>query len=559
MTMPALGGPIPAPDNFPVTWETPEHAQLLWFWDQMHHPHPVTPLTEAIDGPAFTGGIGKAARALFMPIKTFHVSSFNCYWYYGNEPLIEAPDETAARDKRLEAEMMRRAPRVLQDWENVYFPEVMTLNERLRDYPYADACTNELAGFLDEVCASRERQWELHFLAVMPAMGAAFQFAQVYEDTFGEPEDNEHYQMLQGYPNKSVEAGEAMYDLAQEAKAAPPVAETIRQAPADRVLSELSRSTAGKEFVGKLNAYLDTYGWRSDQFELMDPSWREDPTPLIHNLRGYLRQDATDPRREQAKAADERERLVKEMLERAPDQAARNQLQMLVSVAQQYLPVQENHNFYIDQMNTVLLRLPVLELGRRLTAAGALTDANDVFYLTPDEIQDAAAELTRSGPDGSWRGLTAQRRAERQRWAGVLPPVFLGTAPDGAAPREPMMDRFFGLGLEPSREPKVITGHGASKGVVTGRAKVLRNLSESDKLEPGDVLVCEMTMPPWTPLFSIVSAVVADSGGVLSHCAIVAREYGIPCVVGTIVGTQRIKDGQTLTVDGARGIVRIDG
>jgi len=292
---------------------------------------------------------------------------------------------------------------------------------------------------------------------------------------------------------------------------------------------------------------------------LADRSWREDPTPLIHNLRGYLRQDATDPRREQAKAAAERERLVKEMLERAPDQAARNQLQMLVSVAQQYLPIQENHNFYIDQMNTVLLRLPVLELGRRLTAAGALTDANDVFYLTPDEIQDAAAELSRSGPDGVWRGLRAQRQAERQRWAGVLPPVFLGTAPDGAAPREVIMDRFFGLGLEPSREPKVITGHGASKGVVTGRAKVVRNLSESDKLEPGDVLVCEMTMPPWTPLFSIVSAVVADSGGVLSHCAIVAREYGIPCVVGTIVGTQRIKDGQTLTVDGARGIVRIDG
>jgi pyruvate,water dikinase len=121
------------------------------------------------------------------------------------------------------------------------------------------------------------------------------------------------------------------------------------------------------------------------------------------------------------------------------------------------------------------------------------------------------------------------------------------------------MERFWGLGKEPSRDPKVITGYAASKGVVTGTARVVRHLDEADKLVRGDVLVCEMTMPPWTPLFSIVSAVVADTGGALSHCAIVAREYHMPCVVGTRIGTQRIKDGQTVTVDGGQGIVRIEG
>ena len=105
----------------------------------------------------------------------------------------------------------------------------------------------------------------------------------------------------------------------------------------------------------------------------------------------------------------------------------------------------------------------------------------------------------------------------------------------------------------------MIKGHGASKGIVTGPAKVVRYLEESDKLEPGDILVCEMTMPSWTPLFSFIGGVVADSGGVLSHCAIVAREYRMPCVVGTVNGTQRIKDGQVLTVDGGKGIVRIEG
>jgi pyruvate,water dikinase len=142
-------------------------------------------------------------------------------------------------------------------------------------------------------------------------------------------------------------------------------------------------------------------------------------------------------------------------------------------------------------------------------------------------------------------------------WSRIIPPRFVGTqVPDD--PRSDVRDRFWGLDREASREPRVITGHPASQGVVTAPAKVVRSLSEADKIEAGDVLVCEMTMPPWTPLFSTVSAVVADSGGVLSHCAIVAREYRIPCVVGTVDGTRRIKDGQMLTVDGSRGIVRIE-
>jgi phosphoenolpyruvate synthase/pyruvate phosphate dikinase len=93
---------------------------------------------------------------------------------------------------------------------------------------------------------------------------------------------------------------------------------------------------------------------------------------------------------------------------------------------------------------------------------------------------------------------------------------------------------------------------------VQGVARVVRSLAEASKLLPGDIMVCEMTMPPWTPLFSTVSAVVADTGGILSHCAIVAREYRLPAVVGTQVGTKMIKDGWTITVDGTRGVVRID-
>jgi phosphoenolpyruvate synthase/pyruvate phosphate dikinase len=105
----------------------------------------------------------------------------------------------------------------------------------------------------------------------------------------------------------------------------------------------------------------------------------------------------------------------------------------------------------------------------------------------------------------------------------------------------------------------VIVGHAASPGSATGTARIVRSLDQADKLTPGDVLVCQMTMPAWTPLFAQVSAVVADSGGALSHCAIVAREYGLPCVAGTMIGTSAIPDGARVHVDGSAGIVRILG
>ncbi len=525
---------------------------MFWFWDQMHHPHPVTTITKSIDARAFSGGIAKAAKALQMPTESFLTETINGYWFHSTIPVSTDPALMEAQVGRMQEELMKRAPTILSDWETVLLPEVMSLNAKLRDYPYASRSTREIAAFLEEARVDRERQWELHFLAVMPAMGCAFAFSMAYEEMFGHPDNNQHYQMLQGFPNKSVEAGQVLYDIAQSVP--PEVRALIAETPVERVFAELAGSAAGKEFAGRLQGYLDEYGWRTDNFELASPSWREEPAPMLHNLRGFLREDALDPRVEQEKVVAEREKLVAEMMEKAPSEEARGLLGMLLGVAQQYLPVQENHNFYIDQMNTVLLRLPLLELGRRLTAEGSLGAPDEVFHLSVEEIQDAAAK-----PDSKWEGVAAERSAQREIWRKVLPPVVLGTPPPAGTPGDPMLERFFGLGVEPSKEPKVIKGHGASKGVVTGRAKVVRALGEADKLEPGDILVCEMTMPSWTPLFSFIGGVVADSGGVLSHCAIVAREYRMPCVVGTVNGTQRIKDGQMLTVDGSKGIVRIEG
>ena len=115
-----------------------------------------------------------------------------------------------------------------------------------------------------------------------------------------------------------------------------------------------------------------------------------------------------------------------------------------------------------------------------------------------------------------------------------------------------------GAPVEPSRDPRVVQGLPGSRGVATGIARVVRTLAESDRVGEGDILVCEMTTPAWTPLFAGLAGIVADSGGPTSHCAIVARELGIPAVVGTRVGTRTIPDGARITIDGGEGVVRIE-
>ena len=225
----------------------------------------------------------------------------------------------------------------------------------------------------------------------------------------------------------------------------------------------------------------------------------------------------------------------------------------MLGMAQQYIPIAEDHNFTIDQKFSSIVRHGVLQLRRKLAADGLLSEPDDTCYLTLEEIGALGGGADGSALAGAVRG----RRQELLKQRSLTPPPMLGTPPPEDTPPDPLVTKFFGFGVVQSGDPKVISGYPASSGVVTGEAKVVMTLDEAGKIEPGDILVCQMTMPAWTPLFGTVAAVVSDSGGPLSHCAIVAREYQIPCVAGTQVGTSLIQDGMRIRVDGTTGIVQI--
>ena len=175
-----------------------------------------------------------------------------------------------------------------------------------------------------------------------------------------------------------------------------------------------------------------------------------------------------------------------------------------------------------------------------------MTEAeDDVFYYYRPELI-----VTLDGEPGPTRATLAERRAALAAWRSVVPPPVLGAPlPE---PDEPLPEDLR------ASEVRVLRGIGASAGSYRGRARVIDAIEQAATLQPGDILVTRATTPAWTPFFGIVSALVINVGGALSHAAVVAREFGLPAVVGTVRGTALIRDGATLTVDGTSGLVLIE-
>ncbi|HET8945267.1 MAG TPA: PEP-utilizing enzyme [Dehalococcoidia bacterium] len=543
---------LPIPANFPVKWDTPEEAAGFWTVDLMHWPHGLSNLSATMDMPAFGRGLVKAADALAMPFKNPTFKHINGYVYNNFEPYSYDQAEMEARMMQMRGRMMQHIPGLLDRWHNEYEPEVRSINDETLNADYSKLGDRDIAELLEKIVAKREREGELHFLAVFPAMGAVMAFEEVYTNLIGAPKGGEHLQLLQGFPNKSTEAGDGLWDLAQEARRRPAVMKIIQGVPASDAHDALGATEEGRTFRSVVEEYTAKYGWRANELDIAEPTWKERPAPIYSLIREYVARDDYDPREEfrsLVKAREARERVLMDRLAGGPVETFRQ----FLAGAQQYLPIQEDHNFWIDQQGVCVQRVPVLEAGRRLVGAGRIADAQDVFQLYYDELQGALR-----GENGNLQQLVERRRQEREHFKQIAPPEALGTVPP-AMEDDPMAAKFWGAPPDKHPDPRIMNGNAASAGQKTGTARVILTLDDADRLNPGEILVCPATMPPWTPLFGIASAVVTDHGGILSHTAIVAREYQIPAVVGTKVATSLIQDGATITVDGTAGTVKLEG
>jgi pyruvate,water dikinase len=536
--------------EFPI----PANLEGFWIWDRLHCPRTLAPLEHELlvgsTGTGFSQAIGEMGSGIVAVCKMFNYYAYLC----GVARPLEAGETQEQRNQRYEQNVTALKPMVGEKWQKEWLPGMKAELERARNVDYSGYSNADLMKRFAEMQDEVVHRWYIHGL-LLYSFAAANDFSDFYKDNVAGGGSMEGYEALQGFETEATKSSRGLWNLSRKVRANPELAALFEKADAKSIIAALPGSEVGRTFLNELDAYLKDYGWRADSvYELTQPAWWEDRSIPVGAIPGFVSiGDDAGPESQLAAAIKRREELLADARTKlAGDPAKLKQFNDLYEAAKSFTPVVEDHNHWIDQMGDIAMRYPSLEIGKRLVAKGLLDTADDVFMLYVAETSEAMA-----GKD--FRSVIKQRKDDKARYQKLVPPPVMGVpAPPTGDPVEDVLVRFFGAPVEPSTDAAVLAGIAAAPGVATGIAKVVKTLDEASKLQPGDIMVCEMTLPPWTPLFSTVSAVVADTGGILSHCAIVAREYRIPCVVGTAVGTITIKDGQTVTVDGSKGIVRIE-
>lgn len=312
--------------------------------------------------------------------------------------------------------------------------------------------------------------------------------------------------------------------------------ELALERPAE-ALAALRTDPRAAEVRGRLDTFLRRHGHRgSIEAELLHPRWSEAPELVIVQLAPYLR-GAPAPSGEAAAA---RREAATTALQGRLGWFGRQSLQRALTRAHRFTRMRDNGQSYIVKLLMPVRRL-LAELGRRFAARGWLAREDDVFFLVVEELRAAIG--------GDATGVQARADARREAWRHW----FTHDAPDALdAAGEPVETPI-------SEEPGLLTGVAASRGTVTGVARVVLSPADAGRLLPGEILVTRATDPGWTPVFSVIGGAVLEIGGLLSHGAIVAREYGLPAVVNVPQATRRIADGDRVTVDGTTGRVQVLG
>jgi pyruvate, water dikinase len=281
---------------------------------------------------------------------------------------------------------------------------------------------------------------------------------------------------------------------------------------------------------------IATHGFHGPgEGEIGGQVWRQDPTPLLSILEDYRKVDEKqNPKFLAERNIERRLELERELLLRLP-RSKKTIARLLLRLARRYVPLRGiGKAAFLQSLD--LCRASALRIGALLVADGVLDDVDDVFYLSCEEMME---------PYGGVRSLVQSRRAERAAYLDLeLPVSWLGN-PESIAKGSEIVERT-----------NMIKGTGVSAGIVEGVARLIRDPG-TDPMETGDVLVAATTDPSWVSVMFLASALVVDVGGQLSHAAIVARELGIPCVMGTVSGTKVIRDGDLCRVDGSAGTIEI--
>lgn len=557
-------------EEFPVEWENEEEKKLFWFYDDNHVPHPISPMYWSLHG-WWGPTLDYMYRRFGFPLgKAWIGKRINGYLYTA---IVPREEESAAMLGPYYGWIMPTyASNFLEWWEERYLPEIKRNFEYLDTYDTENASLQDLMVFLEEAIDIQERHFRLHWILNLAQFQSSMDLQAAVAEVIGQVDPDLIGRILVSLKDRNWDSLKALWELKEKIKNDPELKAIFDQGEtASAILPALKASEKGKAFLEDLDAYLKEFGYKPNMYthEYTNVLWVENPLPALETLKGYLEQDYDYPS-QYKKTADDQKAAIAELLSMVPESATaaqRQKLEKAIELAVKMMPLTPDHHFYFDQATFARMRLVLLAIGRKMVKEGLLREPEDIMFLEYDQLRAYVANpKTESNPDG-YDGIAVIRDARRKHEEAykIRPRDWVGTVTHWSMYIEPYHtlwgwpERF-----ERAQSGKVVPKgevHGlpAAPGIVEGVARVVRGPEEFDQVKRGEIMVCIMTNPAWVVVFSKIAGVVTDTGGVLSHTSVVAREFGIPAVVGTGEATYKIKTGDRVRVNGNTGLVEILG
>ncbi len=565
--------------------ETDENR--FWFWNSMHFPVPM-PAFDAIciDSPYQAVGAWQNRVFAVPPAMGIDYRCVNGYIYISGNPVTD-PAKIAERAEFFQ----KRAGHYYENWTELYgkWREKMeALIKELGDLqvptlpeyePDEIAFEHDRNTAFYEVLDSYGRtlrlgdlMWQHHFEFLLLGYGAYATFADFCKSNLPDIPDQHIAQMVAGIDVLLFKPDAELRRLARLALDTGVDGAFVEGRTPAEIDAELGQSDAGKAWLDELEQVKDPWFNMAtgDGLYHYYHSWLDDPSIPYAALIGHIAalrageqidRPTAEIQRERDRLATEYGKLLGEELEKP--------FQELLGLSRTVFPYVEEHKFFCDYWFLTRWWNKIREFGALLAEHKFLPEAEDLFQLTRHEVATALDELVLTWATGGealgpkhWPPIVQRRKQLLERLAEWTPPPALGVTPQAVT--DPMTIMLWGVTTERVQEwarqvegGSELNGAPASRGVVEGPARVVKSVHEIADIRDGEILVCSITSPAWAPIFSKIRAAVTDIGGVMSHAAIVCREYGLPSVVGTGRATSQIRTGQMIRVDGTAGVVTL--
>jgi pyruvate,water dikinase len=562
-------------ETFPIEWSSETEKLLFWVYDDLHCPKPLSPMYEDIGG--WWLSCDHMFRRFGTPFATDWIyKKINGYLYtaaipaeagldvptqeynYTTHPIVpEDPEYAGKIGAYLGAVLPVYGHKFVEWWRTRFVPEMQ------RNFDYIEGMLDqkdqlslaEVAVLLEDAIDMHDRHWKIHWMLNFAQLSATLNLRAVMEKTHGKVDEVLLGRLQNSANDRNWDKIRALWEMKEEVKADPELTAAFAGLTAADIIPVLQSSERGRRFIDeRVVPYQKEFGWHAVwSHEFIYTSFREDMAPVIQLVRDQYSSDYDYPTKIATLKADI-DAAAEEILQGLEGEAL-EEMRAANEINLKMAPLTPDHHFYIDQGANAHVRLVLIALGEKLVEIGVLDAPDDVIYFRYNELRAFIGNPT--GIDG--RAIVAAARANRAAADAIQPRDWVGTV-TATQLAFPYLNLWgFPDKFNRSSEVEVgkVKGIAGSPGVVEGVARVVMSEAQFDSLQVGEILVCQMTNPAWQVLYGKIIAVVTDAGGTVSHPAVLAREYGIPAVVGTSGGTVRIRTGDRIRVDGNTGVVEI--